>query len=365
MKAILKLTMSFLLAALVISCNNTEVMLKTTTNLEPAYDVKLSATEIILSENNSKDTVLLVTWKVKPLELNNPDYQLATNAITSIIQLDTVATFGKPTEYTKFDSLFFTGEVLNLYAKNMKLPAGVPTTVFVRIKTTSSPNNPPTFSNVFSFKITPYDTGADYLYIGIGQQIASLSFADNSRLCSRNKDGKYDGFLYAASGWLNFRFTSLANTSGLVYGSVPDQRFMLDDNQTTQWGLWLDEGSGLHYLQVDINAKTWSFVYFSNIYVYGDFNGWNATNTPLVWNAATKTYSATVTFSAANSQFKLVPADKAGTSLWLYQLGSGNVSGELVLNGDNIVNPVAGTFVLTVDVTTNPASYTYTLTPIP
>lgn len=364
MKSIIKYLFPLCLSILFWACSNDGMIISTVGELTAVTDMKLSANDIVLSTDNDNDSVLLVSWTNHPLQLNTDNYKLATNALTNTLQIDTSSTFQNSEEYILQDSAYFTGSALNLYAKKYHLPAGEASTIYLRVKTIQSNNNPPVYSDVISFKLTPYDVGADYIYLGLGQSVASISDFSN-KLCSPNKDGKYAGFFYAANGWQNFYILPQANTNGDAYGSEPVSdtgRFNLY-SASDKWSLWLDENVGLYYITADMNALTWNFVYMSALNVYGDFNSWDNTSDEMTWNEASKTYSATITFGAANTSFKLVPHNISGSPLWSYQLGSGTNADELVVNGGNIINTAAGTFILTVNLS-DPAKYTYTLSPV-
>ncbi|MDD3077500.1 MAG: DUF5111 domain-containing protein [Paludibacter sp.] len=363
MKSIIKYLFPLCLLMLFEACSNDGLIISTVDELTAVTDMNLSSSNIVLSTDNDNDSVLLITWTNHPLQLNTDEYKLATNALTNTLQMDTSSSFVNSEEYILQDSAYFTGSALNTYAKKYNLPADVASTIYLRVKTTQSDNNPAVYSSVVSFELTPYGSEFDYIYMGLGQSVSSISDFSN-RLCSPNKDGQYAGFFYAANGWQNFYLLPQANTDGDAYGSEPVNdtgRFNLY-SASDKWSLWLDENVGLYYITADMNALTWSFVYMSSLNVYGDFNSWDNSSDPMLWDSVSKTYSATITFSEANSSFKLVTHDSSGSPLWSYQLGSNSFSGELSLNGDNITNDQTGTFVLTVDLS-DPAKLSYTLTP--
>jgi len=290
-------------------------------------------------------------------------YKIST-AVTYTIQIDTLnGNFTSPLEEeiaTNKYEISYSDSILNKKCLNLlKLKPDVENLIQVRIKANMAFGNMPVYSNVKTLKVKPYSVKkiVSFLYM---PGIVGGDWADfSTKICSKNNDGKYEGYTYAA-GWANFKFTTNADfATGTIFGSVPNSLYSLSDNTATQWNIWMDSGDpGYYFVKADLNSMTWSKTAITSFCVTGDFNGWSLTANPMTYDAVNKLWSANCNISTIGYGIQII-----ANGDWSYKYGDnggGKNSGELTLGGANIMPTATGTKTVSMDLS-HSEKYTFTI----
>ncbi|WP_343672358.1 DUF5111 domain-containing protein [Chitinophaga sp.] len=256
-----------------------------------------TATQLALSQSAKDSVVLQLVWDAGKLSVSN-GYAVEESLISTTVQYALDANFSsiKKEVAVTGASISYTSATLNTLVLGFGLTAGESGTVYVRVKSTLTANTAANYSNVIAISITPYAAVSDaaYLYMA-STDLTSFPW----KLCARNKDGKYDGFVKVDQ-WYNFLLTNEeSNSASVIYGSYP-----ADGNQyvlsagSDHWNLWTSNG-GYLYIAANTNTLTWSETVVTSLSVVGDFNSWSTTATPMTYDAANKVWTASITTTAA------------------------------------------------------------------
>jgi hypothetical protein len=290
-------------------------------------------------------------------------YSVSTPTIFTI-QMDTLnGDFSSPQEdilaTNKFE-IAYSDSILNKKCLNLlKLKPDVENIVKVRMKATLAYGNLPTYSNVINLKIKPYSVKKIFSYLYMPGIVGGDWNNYSTKICSRNNDGKYEGYVNTAI-WANFKFTTKENfsteTGTTIFGSVPNFLYKLNDNTAPlQYNIWFD-AAGYFMIKADLNAMTWSKTAITSFSVVGDFNSWNLATNPMTYDVVNKVWTANCNISTIGSGFKIV-----ANADWTYYYGDndgGKNIGELNFGGGNIVPTATGSKKITMDLS-HPEKFTY------
>ncbi|WP_299100620.1 DUF5114 domain-containing protein [uncultured Alistipes sp.] len=180
-------------------------------------------------------------------------------------------------------------------------------------------------------------------------------------------EGLYEGFFYFAA-WYNFKIGDSSDpASARIYGSAPTSddgalyRLYSGDDM---YNFWYDSAVGAYcYVTVDFANRTWSCEPVSSLEVVGSFNGYTLGSNELAFDAATRTWSATVGAESWGSGFYLIVNDD-----WNRCYTDPDLDGRLEFRssstGSEFLPAIledGGSYLLTVDLN-DPSNLTYTLT---
>jgi len=287
-------------------------------------------------------------------------YDVSTPVIYTI-QIDTLnGDFTAPLEesiITNSYSISYTDSVLNKKCLNLlKLTPDVENVVKVRIKANLAFGNMPVYSNVKLLVIKPFSVRkiVSFLYMP-GDMTGWSDYT--LKICSRNNDGKYEGYVNAAI-WNNFKFTTDQSfATGTVYGSDPTSLSKLNSDQLAQWKIWFDAG-GYFLIKADLNTMTWSKAAVDSFCVTGDFNGWSLTANKMTYDAVNKVWTATCNIATLGWGMQII-----GNGDWGYKFGvsdGGVNTGELNIGGSNMMPTNTGVRTVTMDLS-RPEKYTFSI----
>ena len=282
-------------------------------------------------------------------------------AVIYTIQMDTLnGDFTNPLEEeiaTNFYMISYTDSILNKKLLNLlKLKPDVESQIKIRLKANMTFGNMPVYSNVLILKVTPYSVAKIVSFLYMPGDVSGGWTSYTSKLCSRNNDGIYEGYV-KANQWANFKFTTQENFTAGVYGSAPNLLYSLSDNTVTQWNIWFDEG-GYFLIKADLNSMIWSKTAISSFCVTGDFNSWSLTANPMTYDETNKVWTASCNISTIGYGIQII-----GNGDWSFKYGDndgGKDAGELTSGGSNIMPTSTGTKTIIMDLS-NPEKYTYTI----
>lgn len=346
---IYKLSALFLVLVALYSCTDNDMKYIATMPEAGKFTLTPSDTALVLSKTDaSTHTAISLKWDSLTYGISTP--------VTYTIQMDTLnGDFSTPVEeevaVNKY-SVSYTDSVLNKKLLNqLKLKGDVKTSIQIRLKANMAFGNNPVYSNVLKIGVTPYSVvkQAAFLYMpGVSGDWNDYSV----KLCSKNNDGNYEGFVNAAQ-WANFKFSEKADGGGAWYGSSPSGLYTLDGT-AGMWNIWFDEG-GYFLVKANTNNMTWSKTAITSFAVTGVFNSWSLTATPMTYDSSTKKWSVTCNISTVQYGIQIIANQN-----WDSKYGDTDKNGSLVLGGDNLVISTPGTYTITMDLS-NPEKYTYTI----
>lgn len=340
-------------AIAVMACEKAGDTVVATGFAEPGLSATASA--VVLDEAEKDGLALQLLWNAGEIQLSG-GYNNGAVAIRTTVQfaLDEGFAAVARRQDVASASLSYTHAKLNELALALGFEPDESRRVYVRVESQLAPNVAVKYSNVISVAITPYlpSGAADYLYM------ANSDFsAFPWKLCSREENGHYDGFVRVDQ-WHNFYLTNQeSDNADVVYGSYP-----ADGNQyrlhagADRWNLWTSNG-GYLYVQADVNALTWSETVVNSLAVTGDFNGWSTSATPLTYDSGRKVWTATITTTEAEQWgIKiLVNGD------WGFFFGQGSEEGQCTLyrqDAGGFPYLHVGTHTLTLDLS-DPKAFRY------
>ena len=345
---IFKLTAIIVLAAGMLSCTDNDVKYSIKTPAEGEFILRISDSTLLLNKAEAS------THKAVSFGWDSLTYQLTTPVIYTI-QIDTLnGNFASAVENTIGTNQYaaaYTDSVLNkLLLNQLKLTGGVESTIKVRLKANLANGNNAVYSNVIKVKVTPYALSKQVSFLYMPGLTSWSDFS--TKLCSKNNDGNYEGFVEAAQ-WANFKFTSQADFNGAVYGSSPSSLTTLDAS-SSMWNIWFDQG-GYFLIKADLNGMTWSKTAITSICVTGDFNGWSLTANPMTYDSSKKVWTANCNISTIGWGIQIIVNGD-----WGFKYGDTDKDGSLVLGGNNLIPASTGDKVITLDLS-SPEKYTYSI----
>lgn len=316
-----------------------------------------TATQLTLSQSTKDSMILQLMWDAGKLSASN-GYTLEESLLSTTVQYAVDANFSsiKKEVAVTSSSISYTTAALNNLVLGFGLTANESGTVYVRVKSTLAANTSSKYSNVLTLNVTPYEAGSDaaYLYMA-STDLTSFPW----KICARNKDGKYDGFVKVDQ-WYNFLLTNEESKSAsVVYGGYPaDGNQYVMSAASDHWNLWTANG-GYLYIAANTNTLTWSETVVNSLSVVGDFNSWSTTATPMTYDAANKIWTATITTTAAEQWGIKVLINQS----WSWFFGTSDEAGVTTLytaDANGFPYTKVGTYTLKLDLS-DPQKFKYTV----
>jgi len=353
-KKIFHLSVFLLSLIFISSCTDNDLKYTATIPAAGEFNLTSSVDSMTLHETGAgAHTAIAFKWDSMVYKISTP--------VTYTIQIDTLnGNFTSPLEEeiaTNKYEISYSDSILNKKSLNLlKLKPDVQNVIQVRIKSNLAFGNLPAYSNVKTLKITPYSVRKIVAFLYMPGDVSGGWTNYTTMLCSKENDGKYEGYVQAAQ-WANFKFTDKAGGTGTFYGSSATLGLTVLDASAAQWNIWFDLG-GYFLVKADLNLMTWSKKAVTSFCVTGDFNSWSLTANPMTYNATTKLWTATCDLSNIGYGIQII-----GNIDWTYKFGindGSKNSGELTPGGANIVPTLTGSRTVTMDLS-HPEKFTYTI----
>lgn len=214
-----------------------------------ASDLMASASDVVLSVDNSKDVVLSLAWQNPTLLSSDETKPAGSGVLKTYLQVSASENFTSEKEYTVTDlSKAFTGADLNAAAKDLGLSPDVSSPLYFRIKSQMGANLDAAYSNVCQVKVTPYLIDMSYINILNKGQDQVLTY-----LYSPNSDGVYSGYMNVSS-WLNCWGQE---NDGTFWGNIQtgDKPYAVLDNAQSACNIWFPEPAGIYYTVLDTKSE--------------------------------------------------------------------------------------------------------------
>lgn len=309
-----------------------------------ASSLMASASDVVLSVDNSKDIVLSMAWQ-NPTLLSSDETKPAGNGVLkTYLQASPSESFATLKEYSVTDlSKAFTGADLNAAAKDLGLTAGQSSPLYFRIKSQKGANLDAAYSNVCQVKVTPYLIDMSYINILNENKDQVLT-----KLYSPHSDGVYSGYMNASS-W--FHIWGKEN-DGTIWGNVGQDGHVYEmDNTESAWNIWFPGQTGIYYTVLDTKAKELKPTYIKSMQLNGEDMTYDAPNyawTKVITTTADNTPISIVATGAEYSKATGTEDAAAVVKTMNYTLADGKMTDSENAGSVNI--PTAGTYTITVKV---------------
>ena len=319
-----------------------------------ASDLMASASDVVLSVDNTKDIVLSMAWK-NPNLLSSDETKPAGNGVLkTYLQASPSESFATVKEYSVTDlSKAFTGADLNTLAKDLGTTPGQSAPLYFRIKSQMGNNLDAAYSNVCQVNVTPYIIHMDKMTIWNADKNKELTY-----LYSPNEDGIYAGYMNASS-WLNFWGKE---NDGTIWGNVGQDGHVYEmDNTESAWNFWFPGQTGIYYTVVDTKAKEFKPTYIKAMQLNGEDMTYDAPNyawTKVITTTADNTPISIVATGAEYSKATATDDAAAVVKTMNYMLADGKMTDSENAGSVNIAK--AGTYTVTVKVGEN-SDLTYSI----
>ncbi len=349
------LTISSLGLLMLVSCKKEGVKVIATSGT--AGTLTSNVTTLPLDKSKVNDTSKVITFKFTQANFGFKA------AITNTLQIDVASdNWANPTTATLSANVLTQGystSDFNSLVLKLNLPAGVSSTVLVRVMQSIGSNVAPTYSNVLSLSVTPFNL-VSYVYVPGAYQGWTPATADS--LQSPTDNGVYTGVInFANASDYTFKVTSdkkgtlwYGNLGGVVSSSGSAGNFSFVDKATVDPAVNIKSDQ----IVLDLNKNTitltptlWSVVGDASPGGWPNPSGYQS-DTDMKFNNTTQTWSVVVNLTPGGIKFRL-------NHDWGVNYGSVTSPGQLdTANNNNIAITTAGTYLITVDI----AHLTYTLT---
>ena len=311
-----------------------------------ASDLMASASDVVLSVDNSKDVVLSLAWQNPTLLSSDETKPAGSGVLKTYLQVSASENFTSEKEYTVTDlSKAFTGADLNAAAKDLGLTPDVSSPLYFRIKSQMGSNLDAAYSNVCQVKVTPYLIDMSYINILDKGKDQVLTY-----LYSPNSDGVYSGYMNVSS-WLNCWGKE---NDGTFWGNIQtgDKPYAVLDNDQSACNIWFPEPAGIYYTVLDTKSeeKLFHATLIQSMKVNGEEMKYDGPNYAWVKVIETTADNTPISIVADGAEYNKSTGDK-GTSIVKtlnYTLADGKMTDSENAGSVNI--PTAGTYTVTVKV---------------
>lgn len=310
-----------------------------------ASDLMASASDVVLSVDNSKDVVLSLAWQNPTLLSSDETKPAGSGVLKTYLQVSASEDFASVKEYSVTDlSKAFTGADLNSLAKDLGTTPGQSAPLYFRIKSQMGANLDAAYSNVCQVKVTPYLIDMSYINIlDKDTKEQTLTY-----LYSPNSDGIYSGYMNVSS-WLNFWGKE---NDGTIWGNVGQDGHVYEmDNTESAWSFWFPGQAGIYYAVIDTKAKEFKPTLLKSFQLNGEDMTYDAPNyawTKVITTTADNTPVSIVATGAEYSKATGTEDAAAVVKTMNYTLADGKMTDSENAGSVNIAK--AGTYTITVKV---------------
>ena len=313
-----------------------------------ASDLMASASDVVLTVDNTKDIVLSMAWQNPTLLSSDETKPAGSGVLKTYLQVSASENFTSEKEYTVTDlSKAFTGADLNAAAKDLGLSPDVSSPLYFRIKSQMGSNLDAAYSNVCQVKVTPYLI--DMSYINILNKDKDMD-SPLTYLYSPNSDGVYSGYMNVSS-WLN---CWAMENDGTFWGNIQtgDKPYAVLDNDQSACNIWFPEPAGIYYTVLDTKSeeKLFHATLIKSMKVNGEEMKYDGPNYAWVGVVTTTADNTPISIVADGAEYNKSTGDK-GTPIAKtlnYTLADGKMTDSENAGSVNI--PTAGTYTVTVKV---------------
>ena len=358
----LKYILISLVTLAAVSCDNDGEIL--TTAGADAVTLSGETSDIVLDYDNADDVALTIYWSDNgTITLSNSDYSPPENATTNTVQFSATDDFETIYEDLAESGVYeaeYTVSALNSILSRLSFTPDESAPLYIRVESSLADNIDPTYSNVLTVNVTPYE-----LDLTVGYVLTSSKVLTDVTLYSENSDGDYWGFM-GVTAWYNWY---LQEGDGTIWGNyaVDGYAFYADSGDDI-WNFWFPEPDGCYYVNVNTSTALWSALYISSLTISGDLSGemtytrqtnkWTYTFT----STSTGTISVQIAGTGAQYDYTTSTDDSAATST---AVAFGQSGSEITFGSTasdiSVSVPYTGEVTLTLDLS-DPTNWTVEVT---
>ncbi|TDQ11064.1 SusE domain-containing protein [Pedobacter metabolipauper] len=329
-----------------------------------------SATSLVLS--SATDTRNVVTFS-----FNAPDYGVKV-VPSYTLQFDVPSDTSGVNGWANAIDVKLAGDSLKktflgadfnaLLSVQLMLPTGTNSTIVVRLRSEVKQNSglsstvKPVYS-VLTMTVNPYKSFVEYpaLMVKGGNSWRTPATRTNGLILTSAKfNAKYEGYLDLpnADGWGGDAFTLVSSRDAKVYGWGTSATTLSEGGGN----LWLSPSPNHMKVNVDLDALTITYTPVK-FFISGDDNAWSLSGTPMVYNAATKVWTASNVALTAGKTFVFTVNGGYEISYKLDKAENGSLmfAGAPAWGGVNIPVAKTGVFTVTLDMSAGDGNYTYSV----
>ena len=338
------------------SCENESAQTTTLKKVTFPADIEASATTLVLTEDNSDESVVLFSW---------PSVQFPVGtAVTYALQIDVISDITGPTAWQKAKrvevgedvlSKALIGRDLNKIATDLGLAIDIPGKLVVRVEASLDHK---VYSNEITLTVTPYEKKVVFGEIYMPGSYQGWA-VETAAALSAIQTGVYQGYVEIPEGaGLGFKLNTARNWAQF-YGD--DGAGNLKNMSDTDLVM---PGAGTYQVKANLNTLKWSATPYSwGIVGDGTAGSWD-NSTPMSYDHQLKIWKITTTLVAGNVKFRL-------NNNWTINYGPKNTTDGMVHLDDPGAHYVgeAGTYEITLSINDvdpanlgYPPTATYTIT---
>jgi hypothetical protein len=320
---------------------------------------EVSASEIVITDENKVETLLQVSWKAIQFPVEGPvtyTLQFETAADTSGVNGWSGAISREIGEDLLASS--FSGAELNDIANQLGFEPGVEGGIAIRVQGTMSRN---IFSPATAVRVTPIDVPevVEYPSMYIAGDYQGWNIGAPSIISSVNDDGIYEGYIYIPAGGTNeFKLYAQPDWGPMSYGYESEGKIM---EANFAGANFVAPSDGYYLFMVNLNEMTYQLIKTSWGIIGGATpGGWDA-DTPLMYDPDTQTWSVTADMKADGS-FKF-----RANNAWVLDFGLGdgrpayaNHPWKAYVEQPHFTVPSDGNYTITLDLHI-PGNYAYSI----
>ncbi len=227
------------------------------------------------------------------------------------------------------------------------LPAGVASSMEVRVVASVSSEVDKLISPILSITVTPFEQEIDYPKLNVPGSYQGWNPADlNTVVYSVRSDDKYEGYIYMNESSPQFKY-ALGSWDTNWGDTGADGTLELNGDNI------VPGAGGMYRLNVDLNALTHSYAKTDwGLIGSATPTGWDS-DTDMVYDDASGVLKITLDLVAGEIKFRANDA-------WDVNLGDTGGDGKLEYGGDNIAIAADGNY--TIELILNQANYSYRVT---
>lgn len=290
------------------SCESESAQVTNLKTVNFPSQVVASSNTIVLTEDNSDDNAILLSWPKVTFPIDAP--------VTYALQFDLIGDTGGNNTWPKAKrvevgedvlSKSLIGRDLNKIATDLGLEPGIAGKIVVRVEANMDRK---IYSDFITLTITPYEKSVVFGEIYMPGSYQGWAIETAAALTAIQK-GIYQGYMTVPVGaGPGFKFNTARNWAQF-YGAG-DTNFDLKNMSDTDFSL---PGSGSYQIKVNLNTSKWSFTPYAWGIVgpasatadqtAGDANyGWNH-SVPMSYDHETKTWKVTADLLPGALKFRL------------------------------------------------------------
>ncbi len=311
MKKYIYISMALMLLS--ISCSKDGDMLIARLDSDKTPAISSFDDHIIITKENASRLMLTLYWNdAGSFTLNNPEISVPEDILQNAIQFSPDPEFSNVHESVLSAgsiSAQFTGSQLNVILSRLGLQPYVEHMIYIRLKTSLGTNTEPRYGEAVKIHVTGFLIDMSKVKL-LGTDKVSVIDSIPSV-----DDGRYEGYVYNTSEWLNFWFEE---GDGTVWGTYNDgttgTAFLLT-SEGSAWNNWFPAPKGFYHVTLNTYSTEWTAMSIASVNA-----SIGSSSVPMAYISDRKTWECVFTTEEADMEIGL---SQEG---WLYDQTTGDAA---------------------------------------